>query len=270
MTTELMIIVRCAKAPAHNYHFIFTTPADEGSTFNQRKSNLQWVEQIDKPVRIDISSNRLTKVDLSPLEYCKSLEYLSLAVNKFETLDLTPLQNCRRLKHLDISHNKLKTIDLTPLAGCKKLTYLYMQNNELSKVNVAPLLQLKDMTTAVIQLTNQKTRPKLVIDSFMSNVPPNLNDILFAFFTRRKTGFVPEWLYDKNTEIEYSPRSYCNSRTPKDEVYSYTTFSSLMRVNDKSYKEGESGLQSSNASLSICIITCCIREFNPKTSTFCS
>ncbi len=200
--------MRCAKAPAKNYHFIFLTPADSGSTFFQRKTNLEWVEQIDKPVRIDISSNRLTKVDLNPLESCKDLEYLSLAVNKFETLDLTPLQNCKRLKHLDLSHNKLTNIDLTPLAGCKNLTYLYMQNNMFSKVNVAPLLQLKDMTTAVIQLTNQGNRPKLVIDSFTSNVPPNLNDILFAFFTGRKTGFVPHWLYDKNTEVEYSPRSY--------------------------------------------------------------
>lgn len=200
--------MRCAKAPAKNYHFIFTIPADCGSTFSQRKSNLEWVEQIEKPVRIDISSNRLTQVNLSPLESCKDLEYLSLAVNKFETLDLTPLQNCTRLKHLDLSHNKLTNIDLTPLAGCKNLTYLYMQDNMLSKVNVAPLLQLKDLTTAVIQLTHQGTRPKIVIDSFMSNVPPNLNDILYAFFTDRKTGFVPHWLYDKNTEVEYFPRSY--------------------------------------------------------------
>ena len=201
-------MVRCAKAPARNYHFIFRTPADEGSSFFQRQTDMEWVEQIDEPVRIDISSNWLTDVDLSLLESCKSLEYLSLAVNKFETLDLTPLQKCKSLKHLDISHNKLTNIDLTPLAGCKSLTYLYMQNNMLSRVNVAPLLQLKDMTTAVIQLTHHNTHPKLVIDSFMSNVPPNLNDILFAFFTGRKTGFVPEWLYDKNTEIEYSPRSY--------------------------------------------------------------
>jgi hypothetical protein len=208
LSDELLIVVRCAKAPAKNYHFIFKTPADEGSALFQRKTNLEWVEQIDQPVRIDISSNWLTEVDLSPLESCKDLEYLSLAVNKFETLDLTPLQNCERLRHLDLSHNKLTNIDLTPLAGCKKLVYLYMQHNMLSKVNVAPLLQLKDMTTAVIQLTHHGPQPKLVVDSFMSNVPPNLNDILFAFFTGRRTGFVPHWLYDNNAEVEYSPRSY--------------------------------------------------------------
>jgi hypothetical protein len=208
LSEELLIVVRCAKSPAKNYHFIFKTPADAGSEFFHRKSNLEWVEQIDQPVRIDVSSNWLTEVDLSPLGFCRDLEYLSLAVNKLETIDLTPLQKCERLRHLDLSHNKLKHIDLTPLAGCKNLVYLYLQENMFKKVNIAPLLQLKQMTTTVIQLTRTVAKPKIVIDSFMSNVPPNLNDILFAFFTDRRAGFVPDWLYEKDSEVEYSPRSY--------------------------------------------------------------
>jgi hypothetical protein len=203
-----MVVVRCAKEPAKNYHFIFKTPADEGSEFFLRKSNLEWVEQIDQPVRIDISSNWLTEVDLSPLEYCTSLEYLSIAVNKLTTIDLTPLQNLKRLRHLDLSHNKLTDIDLTPLAGCKDLVYLYMQENEFKQVNIAPLFQLEQLTTAVVQLTRRGTRPKIVIDSFMSNVPPNLNDILFSFYTGRRAGVAPDWLYDKDTDIQYSPKPY--------------------------------------------------------------
>jgi hypothetical protein len=200
--------VRCAKAPEKNYHFIFKPPAEEGSEFFQRTSNLKWVQEIDQPVRIDISSNWLTKVDLSPLESCHDLEYLSLAVNRLETIDLTPLQNCESLRHLDLSHNKLTNIDLTPLAGCRNLVYLYLQENLFSQVNIAPLLQLTQLTTAVIQMTRLGPRPKIVIDSFMSNVPPNLNDMLFTFYTERKAGIAPDWLYDKNTEVEYSPRSY--------------------------------------------------------------
>ncbi len=208
MSDKLFLVVRCAKAPTKNYHFVFNTPADGGSEFFQRKSNLEWVEEIENPVRIDISSNWLTKVDLSPLESCSDLEYLSLAVNKLEQVDLTPLQECKRLRHLDMSHNRLTNVDLTPLAGCRDLVYLYMQENMFSTVNIAPLLQLKQLTTAVIQMTHHRIPPKLVIDSYMSNTPPNLNDMLFAFFTKRVTGFVPGWLYDKNTEIEYSPKSY--------------------------------------------------------------
>lgn len=208
MSDELMIVVRCAKAPAKNYHFVFKTPADEGSEFFLRKSNIEWVKQIDQPVRIDISSNWLTEVDLSPLESCTGLEYLSLAVNKLTKVDLTPLQNLKRLRHLDLSHNKLTDIDLTPLAGCKDLVYLYMQENEFTQVNIAPLLQLEQLTTAVVQLTRSGTRPKIVIDSFMSNVPPNLNDILFSFFTGRRAGVAPDWLYDKDTDIQYSPKPY--------------------------------------------------------------
>ncbi|OLS31394.1 MAG: hypothetical protein ThorAB25_03200 [Candidatus Thorarchaeota archaeon AB_25] len=203
-----MVVVRCAKEPAKNYHFIFKTPADEGSEFFLRKSNLEWVEEIDKPVRIDISSNWLTEVDLRPLQSCTDLEYLSLAVNKLDWIDLTPLQNCKRLRHLDLSHNKLKDIDLSPLAGCENLVYLYLQENKFSQVNIAPLFGLKQLTTAVIQLVHRGTKPKIVIDSYMSNVPPNLNDILFSFFTGRRAVIVPDWLYEKNTEVEYSPRPY--------------------------------------------------------------
>jgi len=208
MSNKFRLVVRCAKMPAKNYHFIFKTPAGEGSEFFERKTNLEWVAEIDDPVRIDISSNWLTEVDLSPLESCPNLEYFSLAVNKLDTINLTPLQNCKRLKHLDLSHNQFTEIDLTPLAGCEDLTYLYMQENKFKTVNIAPLLQLEDLTTAVIQLTRLGSRPSIVIDTFMSNVPPNLNDELFAFYTKRRAGFVPDWLYDKNTEVEYFPRSY--------------------------------------------------------------
>lgn len=208
LSSIFLLVVRCAKLPAKNYHFVFKTHADIGSEFFSRKSNLEWVEEIDRPVRIDISSNWLTDVDLSPLESCEHLEYLSLAVNKLEKIDLAPLETCHNLEHLDLSHNRFTDIDLTPLAGCKNLTYLYLQENQFNSINIAPLLDLKHLTTAVIQLTRRGPKPKIVIDTFMSNVPPNLNDELFAFYTDRRAGFVPEWLYEKNTEIEYSPRTY--------------------------------------------------------------
>ncbi|NHI89593.1 MAG: leucine-rich repeat domain-containing protein [Candidatus Thorarchaeota archaeon] len=208
MSDKYMLVVRCAKAPAKNYHFIFKTFADNGSEFFERKSDLKWVEEIDQPVRIDISSNWLTEVDLTPLESCKDLEYLSLGVNKLETVDLTPLQSCKHLKHLDLSHNRFRELDLTPLAGCEELVYLYLQENQFRRINIAPLYQLEHLTTAVIQLTHQGPRPKVVIDSFMSNRPPNLNDSLFAFFTNRVANLVPDWLYDKDAEIDFVPKSY--------------------------------------------------------------
>jgi hypothetical protein len=155
-----------------------------------------------------MSSNWLTEVDLTPLTTCKELEYLSLAGNRLETIDLAPLESCHHLRLLDLSHNLLTDIDLTPLSECKSLMYLYLQENRFHKVNIAPLLQLGNLATAVIQLTHMGKRPKLVVDSLMSNKPPNLNDILYACVIQKKTGFMPEWIYDKNTEIEYEPRTY--------------------------------------------------------------
>lgn len=205
---EVALTVRCAKQPSKNFHFIFKTDADKGSTFEQRGSNLEWVEQIEQPVRIDISSNWLTDVDLTPLSSCENLEYLSLANNSLETLDLSPLESCKRLRTLDLSHNYLKDIDLSPLSGCTSLRYLYLQENMFKKVNVAALFQLDNLTIAVIQLTTRATRPKVVIDSPMSSSPPNLNDVVYAYLIERKAGFIPEWLYNKDSEIEYEPRTY--------------------------------------------------------------
>ncbi len=208
LTDRLYLIVRSSKAPLKDYHFIFRTPADEGSEFFQRKTDLDWVEEINQLVRVDVSSNWLVEVDLSPLASCTDLEYLSLASNRLEEIDLSPLQNCKHLRNLDLSHNNLTKIDLTPLAECKNLRYLYLQENKFKEVNIAPLLGLEQLLTAVIQLTHRGVQPKIIIDSFISNLPPNLNDTLFAFFTNQRVGFVPDWLYDKNTEIEYSPKSY--------------------------------------------------------------
>jgi len=205
---KITLTVRCAKRVSKNSHFLFRTAADKGSTFEQRTSNLKWVKEIEEPVRIDISSNRLIKVDLSPMSSCDNLEYLSLSDNKLDTIDLSPLESCKRLRNLDLSHNFLKNIDLSPLVGCEDLTYLYLQENMLDKVNVAPLFELENLTIAVIQLTHRAHRPKIVIDSPMSNNPPNLNDLVYGYLIEQKAGLVPEWLYNKDSEILYEPRPY--------------------------------------------------------------
>jgi hypothetical protein len=205
---RITLTVRCAKKSSKNFHILFRTEADKGSTFERRTSNLEWVGEIEQPVRIDIGGNRLTEVDLSPLSSCENLEYLSISDNQLETVDLSPLESCKQLRNLDLSHNYLKEIDLSPVAECTNLTYLYLQENMFKKVNVAPLFHLYNLSVAVIQLTHRAPRPKVVIDSPMSNSPPNLNDVVYAYLIERKAGFIPEWLYNKDSEIEYEPRPY--------------------------------------------------------------
>ncbi|MFW9793832.1 MAG: leucine-rich repeat domain-containing protein [Candidatus Thorarchaeota archaeon] len=205
---EIKLTVRCSKLARKNGQFIFRTPADTGSTFQERTSNLEWTKQIVRPVRIDMSSNWLTKVNLTPIASCADLDYLSIAGNALKSIDLSPLESCNSLRILDLSHNLLEDIDLTPLSMCESLTYLYLQENMFEKVNIAPLLQLKKLKIAVIQLTHRGKRPKLVVDSLMSSKPPNLNDVLYANVIERKNGFMPDWLYDKNTAVEYEPRTY--------------------------------------------------------------
>jgi len=207
-TNKVTLTVRCAIESADNFHFLFKTPADKGSTFDERTSDLEWVREIKDPFRIDISANRLTKVDLSPLSSCRKLDYLSLGDNRLKSLDLSPLESCKRLRNLDLSHNYLKEIDLSPLSGCENLTYLYLQENIFKKVNIAPLFQLENLSIAVIQLTHRAPRPKVVIDSLMSSSPPNLNDVVYGYLIERKAGFVPKWLYNKDSDVEYEPQTY--------------------------------------------------------------
>lgn len=192
-----------------------TNPDDQRFLYGQSEStshvkyvssDLHWVKEIKNLVRLDISCNYLSHVDLSALEGCTTLKYLDLSENALEKVDLTPLKACKKLETLDLSYNRIKDANFTPLVNCKSLRYLYIHRNQLDAINIAPLEPLMQLQKVIID--NLKARkPVPVYKAEFGDTPPNLNDILYAmtFKTAR-----PDWLEGcpRTKIIELQPESY--------------------------------------------------------------
>jgi len=165
-------------------------PSESTSFTGFVSSDLHWVTKIKNLVRLDISCNYLSQVDLTPLEGCSTLKYLDLSENAIESIDLSPLKNCAKLETLDMSNNRIEDVSLTPLVNCKSLRYIYLHRNKLDTINIAPLNHLKRIQKVIIDNMNSRA-PVPVFKADFSENPPNLNDVLYAmsFKTTR-----PEWL----------------------------------------------------------------------------
>lgn len=104
--------------------------------------------------KINLSKNRLTSIDLSPLSQMQTVE-INLSHNELSEIDLSPLSNrywvidrdlffgndyIHGLEgivdwlELDLSHNLLSTIDLTPLATIPRIAYLDISDNPLDQI----------------------------------------------------------------------------------------------------------------------------------------
>ncbi|MBN1328174.1 MAG: hypothetical protein JXA54_01760 [Candidatus Heimdallarchaeota archaeon] len=90
-------------------------------------------------VNLDLSSRKLTSINLEPLAECKNLEYLNLSDNQLQTIDLSPLSHCENLQHLELSRNQLVELDLSPLLYCENLQWLNLAKNQLSSIDLSPL-----------------------------------------------------------------------------------------------------------------------------------
>ena len=154
-------------------------------------SDLHWVKDIENLVRLDLSCNYISQLDLSPLEECKTLKYLDLSENALQDLDLSPLKTCTKLETLDLSYNRIQDISLTPLANCKSLRYFYIHMNNLDTINIAPLHHLQQLQKVIIDNLRAET-PVPIFKAEFGDEPPNLNDILYAMTFKADR---PEWLH---------------------------------------------------------------------------
>ena len=108
--------------------------------------NLEAVirEAIDKPegdiYASDLEGIILLNADgggirnITGLEYCRNLEYLSLRGN--EITDVSPLSGLTNLTELDLSFNEINDVSLSRLTS---LEWLRLDNNQI--VDISPLFQ---------------------------------------------------------------------------------------------------------------------------------
>lgn len=165
-------------------------PSEPDSHVDYVSSDLHWIKEIKNLVRLDISCNYISQLDLSPLEGCKTLKYLDLSENALQDLDLSPLKTCTKLETLDLSYNRIQDIRLTPLIHCKSLRYFYIHRNNLDTINIAPFNHLRDLQKVIIDAM-QGCKPVPVFKAEFGDAPPNLNDVLYAMTFKADR---PEWL----------------------------------------------------------------------------
>jgi len=166
-------------------------PSELSSRIDYVSSDLRWVREIENLVRLDISCNYISQIDLSPLEGCKTLKYLDLSENALEDVNLTPLKSCTKLETLDLSYNRIHDISLTPLVECKSLRYFYIHRNNLDTINIAPLHHLHQLQKVIID-NSRAEKPVPIFKAELGDKPPNLNDVLYAMTFKADR---PEWLY---------------------------------------------------------------------------
>ncbi|MBN2543809.1 hypothetical protein JXI42_13195 [bacterium] len=94
-------------------------------------------------VRLSLSGNHLSSIDLNPLSSCRNLWMLSLCVNQISGIDLTPLSNVQNMGFLGLCFNQLTSIELAPLSECRNFQELYLSFNSLSHIDLTPLWDLK-------------------------------------------------------------------------------------------------------------------------------
>ncbi len=89
--------------------------------------------------RIDLYSNMLTGIELSPLAASPDLEWLILDRNDLVTLDLRGITSGENFKGLWASFNQIADIDLSPLAACPRMEQLDLFHNGIGYIDLEPL-----------------------------------------------------------------------------------------------------------------------------------
>ena len=100
-----------------------------------------------KEVELSLDARDIIKegiTDLTGLEYCINLDYLTLNDNKLT--DISQLASLTNLEQLEIENNQLS--DISPLASLTKLTWLRIGRNEIS--DISPLASLTNLETLAL------------------------------------------------------------------------------------------------------------------------
>ena len=89
-------------------------------------------------IKIEISGNPLTSLNLDSVSTCSQLKWLFLFNNQLESIDLTPVEHLGWLGIIYLSDNQLRHIILMPLAG-SAVHYLYLEDNPVDSILCAEI-----------------------------------------------------------------------------------------------------------------------------------
>ncbi|MGD9397457.1 MAG: hypothetical protein PVJ05_13570 [Candidatus Thorarchaeota archaeon] len=90
--------------------------------------------------KIDLTMRAARKIDLSNLRRCTKLVILNLATNMLEELNLSPLSGNSTLSEIYLENNHLRALNLWPLGTCRSMTRLNLTHNRLQSLDLTPIL----------------------------------------------------------------------------------------------------------------------------------
>jgi Leucine-rich repeat (LRR) protein len=125
---------------------------------------------------LNLSSNSISNLDLTPLAKCPILTELILCNNNLSSIDLSPLTECVSLEVLDISSNlNLSRINLTPLSCCEDLRILDLSKTGLVEIDLSPVLSL-DIEKILVSENTRLIAHSYFNIKFLNYQFPNLFD----------------------------------------------------------------------------------------------
>lgn len=86
-------------------------------------------------LRLNLSFNKLTRLDPRMFQDLRSLEELNLENNEIETISRGAFADLVKLKELSVSRNKLKIIEEFPFSNLFVLSDLYLDDNQLATIH---------------------------------------------------------------------------------------------------------------------------------------
>ena len=100
---------------------------------------------------INLDLRDIAEIDLLPIIWSSNLESLNLRSNSLTEIDLSPLEKVgTNLKAIRLGHNRLQEIDLEPLSSCPNLEELSLPENRLKRVDLSPLFHCPNLKELVL------------------------------------------------------------------------------------------------------------------------
>jgi Leucine-rich repeat (LRR) protein len=126
-------------------------------------------------IELNISNNRLEKIDSRVFNYLEKLEILKLNSNELYELEPTLFYTLGNLKFLDLSDNKLSFIHPALFFKLDKLEKLNLSSNRLKSIHPDILSKFKDsdIDYSYNWIFDKKNLGKIINDYSICNLKPN-------------------------------------------------------------------------------------------------
>ncbi|KAK4299276.1 hypothetical protein Pmani_028450 [Petrolisthes manimaculis] len=111
---------------------------------------------------LDLSNNRITRLDAATFRDLTNLQVLKLRQNMIETISDYTFSGLHRLHTLQLSENRLKVVGEKTLAGLRGLQVLQLDHNEVFSVDSHALANSSDLQELQLSHNYLQDVPKLV------------------------------------------------------------------------------------------------------------